>query len=101
MMNITLYSPGELGTMVGRRARELRLAKGLRQTDVAEAAGVPVSTLKRFESRGDAGFAAIVRIAIALGAERPFADLFAAPDTRTMDDIVRGNRKRLRARKKS
>lgn len=101
MMNITLYSPAELTALVGGRARELRLAKGLRQTDVAEAAGVPVSTLKRFESRGDAGFSAVVRIAIALGAERQFAELFAAPDTRTLDDILRGNRRRLRARKKS
>ncbi|HEY0383084.1 MAG TPA: helix-turn-helix transcriptional regulator [Candidatus Elarobacter sp.] len=100
-MNFTMYSPGELAVTVGSRARELRLAKGLRQTDVAAAAGVPVSTLKRFESRGDARFGAVVRIALALGAERAFAELFPALDTRSLDDILRGNRKRIRARKKS
>lgn len=101
MMNLTMYSPVELAATVGRRARELRLAKGLRQTDLAAAAGVPVSTLKRFESTGDAGFAAVVRIALALGAEGAFAELFGAPDMRSLDDILRANRKRVRARKTS
>ena len=87
--------------MVGARAKALRLAKGLRQTDLAAAAGVPLSTLKRFESRGEAGLGAVVRIAVALGADRAFAELFALPDTRTLDDILRAERKRIRARKKS
>jgi transcriptional regulator with XRE-family HTH domain len=100
-MDLTLYSPEELRVAVGRRAKELRLAKGLRQTDVAAAAGVPLSTVKRFESSGETGFAAVVRIAIALGAERAFAELFAVPDMRSLDDILRAQRKRIRARKKS
>ena len=77
------------------------MARGLRQSDVASAAGVPLSTLKRFESTGEAGFGAVVRIAIALSAERPFSELFAVPDTRSLDDILRADRKRVRARKKS
>jgi transcriptional regulator with XRE-family HTH domain len=77
------------------------LAKGLRQTDLAAAAGVPLSTLKRFESRGEAGFGAVVRVAMALGAERAFAELFPPPDTRTLDDVLRAERKRIRARKRS
>ncbi len=99
-MNL-FYSPAELRAAVGSRARQLRLAKGLRQTDLAAAAGVPLSTLKRFESSGETGFGAVVRIAIALGAERAFSELFAAPDPRSLDDILRAERKRMRARKKS
>jgi transcriptional regulator with XRE-family HTH domain len=100
-MVFTLFSPGELAAAVGGRARELRLARGMRQTDLAAAAGVTVSTLKRFESSGSAGFGAVVRVAFALGAERSLDELFAMPDTRSLDDILRMNRKRLRARKKS
>jgi transcriptional regulator with XRE-family HTH domain len=95
------YSPTELRVAVGNRARQLRLAKGLRQTDLAAAAGVPLSTLKRFESSGETGFGAVVRIAIALGAERAFSELFAGSDTRSLDDILRAERKRIRARKTS
>ncbi len=72
----------------------------MRQVDLAEAAGVTLSTLKRFERSGEVGFETIVRIALALGAEREFAALFPPPEARSLDQILAAGRKRLRARKK-
>lgn len=99
-MNPYSLSPIELCRSVGNRARELRLAHGLRQADLAEAAGVALSTLKRFEQSGEAGFETVTRIAFALGAEQGVAQLFPPRDARSLDDILSSNRKRLRARKK-
>jgi hypothetical protein len=46
------------------------------------------------------GFETIVRIAIALGVERRFVDLFPPHEARSLDEILGAGRKRVRARKK-
>lgn len=99
-VSLLVDSPRGLCAAVGERARELRLARGLRQADLADAAGLPLSTVKRFEHGGTVGFLAVVQIALALRAEREFAALFPAHDARTFDDILAANRKRQRARLK-
>lgn len=91
MDDLRLYSPGEIAERVGRRAAELRLSLGRRQADVAAAAGIGLLTLRRFEKGDSVGFDAVIKIALALGAERAFAELFAPTEARTFDQIVRDN----------
>lgn len=98
-MDFRLYSPDEVCQTVGARAKELRLAAGQRQADLAAAAGVTLSTLKRFERSGQVGFETVVRVALALGAERGFAELFPPREARSLDDVLAASRKRQRARK--
>ncbi len=95
----SLYSASELCTLVGSRARELRLARGTRQVDLASAAGVTLSTLRRFERGSNVGFDAVVRVALALRAEDAVADLFSPLEPRTLEQILDAQKKRLRARK--
>ncbi|MBV9438918.1 MAG: helix-turn-helix transcriptional regulator [Candidatus Eremiobacteraeota bacterium] len=82
---------------MGARARALRLARGLRQADVAKAAGITIPTLVRFEHTGRVGFEAVVAIALALGAELDVARLFEPPLARSIDEIVASARGRRRA----
>ena len=96
-----LYSRSEICRMVGARARELRLARSLRQSDLADAVGVTLPTISRFEQTGKVGFDIVVGIAIALGAEAELARLFAPPQTRSIDQIVSPPPRRIRARKRS
>lgn len=96
---LSLYEPREIGIQIGRRARTVRLAANKRQADLAAAAGVTLSTLRRFESTGRVGFEVVVRIALALGAVREFAALFPTPPVGSIDDIVKARRTRSRARK--
>lgn len=98
-MTATLFSPRDIGVRVGSRARERRLASGLRQTDLAAMAGVTLSTLRRFEAGVNVGFDAVVRIALALGAEREVAEIFSPVETRSLDQILKSQKKRHRARK--
>lgn len=98
-MSVILFSPREISVRVGNRARERRLASGLRQADVAVRAGVTLSTLRRFEAGGNVGFDAVVRIALALGSEQEVADLFSPIETRSLDQILESQKKRYRARK--
>ena len=53
---------------LGQRLQRLRLAAGLTQAALAEAAGVPLSTLRGWEiDRREPGLRAAVRLARALG----------------------------------
>jgi transcriptional regulator with XRE-family HTH domain len=95
-----LYSPGDICRMVGAQARALRLARSLRQSDVARAVGVTLPTISRFERTGKVGFDVVVGVAIALGAEAAFARLFVQPEARSIDEIVAAQRPRARARRR-
>lgn len=94
-----LYSPSDICRMVGSRARELRIARSLRQSDVAKSAGVTLPTIIRFERTGRVGFDVVVGVALALGAEAELAQLFAQPRTRTIDEIVSTPRPRTRVKR--
>jgi transcriptional regulator with XRE-family HTH domain len=83
--------------MIGARAKAVRLARSLRQSDVAKAAGVTVPTIIRFEQTGKVGFDVVVGVAIALGAEAELTHLFAQSQTRSIDEIVAVRKPRTRA----
>ena len=84
--------------MTGARARDLRIARSLRQSDLAKAVGVTTATIGRFEQTGKVGFEVVVGVAIALGAEAEFARLFAQPQLRSIDEIVAAKTRRSRVR---
>jgi transcriptional regulator with XRE-family HTH domain len=92
-----LYSPSEVCRLVGARARELRIARSMRQSDLAKAVGVRLATISRFERTGKVGFEVVVGIAIALGAEAELAQLFAQSRTRSIDEIIAVPHRRTRA----
>jgi transcriptional regulator with XRE-family HTH domain len=95
--DVRLYSGRDLCRMVGTRAKELRLERSLRQSDLAEAVGVTLATIRRFEQTGKVGFYVVVRVAIALGAEAEFARLFSIPEARSIAEIIRQRKPRRRA----
>jgi len=86
--------------MIGRRARDVRIARSLRQSDLAKAVGVTIATIGRFEQTGKVGFEVVVGIAIALGAEAEFARLFAQPQPRSIDEVVAAKTRRSRVRRR-
>jgi len=95
-----LYSAGEVCRLIGGRARDVRIARSLRQSDLAKAVGVTVATIGRFEQTGKVGFEVVVAVAIALGAETEFARLFARAQPRAIDEIIAAKTPRSRVRRR-
>lgn len=97
-----LYTPIELCSLIAVRAKERRRALKLRQIDVAEAAGVTISTLKRFERDGRIAFEGIIAIAGALDSTEEFAKLFALPELRSIDERLKAKKlvQRVRAQQR-
>jgi transcriptional regulator with XRE-family HTH domain len=86
---------------IGNRLQDLRISRNMSQADLALAAGVSVRTLRRLEAAGDARLETVARVALALRLEEQFDRFFAPEETRTLDEIVKAQRKRKRVRKGS
>jgi transcriptional regulator with XRE-family HTH domain len=96
--DITLYSPGEVTRALAVQAKARRLALGMRQADLAAAAGVPLTTVRRFEAGRNVGLDVLVSIALGLRAERELLGVFTVPRAGSIDDLLRRNRQPRRAR---
>lgn len=81
-------SIGDTLRATGERAKQLRLLRGLLQEELAERAGVGIATVRRFEKTGTASFENVLRIAMALSAERLFDQLFEAPAYSSLDEAL-------------
>lgn len=84
--------------MLGGRARALRIARDLQQKELAERAGITPGTVVRFERTGRASIENVLRIAVALGVDDTFAQLFVAPRYRTLDEALAEPAARVRQR---
>ena len=91
-------------TSLGRRARELRILRDLRQAELAARAGLAPGTVLRFERTGRASIENVLRIATVLGADDAFEGLFALPRYRTLDEALArpaaAERQRVRTRRR-
>lgn len=73
---------------LGQRARARRLSQGLGQDELAARAGVGTATVQRFEKAGSASIENVLRIAVALDAERAFDELFAPAPFASIDEAL-------------
>lgn len=93
--SFTQRNPVTLARDVGHRLRDIRLAKGWTQDDLAERSGVALSTLKLLEAKGQGSFQRLIRVAVALDVDGDLRDLFTTrPAGQSIDDLKRANRQR-------
>lgn len=98
MLSINFTPPAQLLTQLGQRAKEARLRLNWSRQSLAERSGVPASSIKRFESTGLIGSAALVNILFALDRLDELGHLFAAnevPSIRELD-LMKNRRQRGR-----
>jgi transcriptional regulator with XRE-family HTH domain len=90
---------------LGRRARELRILRELKQRELAGRAGLSPGTVVRFERTGKASIENALRIATVLAAADAFGKLFELPKYRTLDEALArpasARRQRVRKRKRT
>lgn len=77
------------------------MAKGWTQDELAERAGVALSTLKLLEAKGQGSFQRLVKVAVALGVDGELRDLFSRNTSMESIDAVKlSERKRAPRRRK-
>ena len=83
-------NPDRLVEEIGSRLRKLRLAAGWAQSELAERAGVSLSTLKLLERTGKGSLQRLARIAVALNVDGDLRALFA--ESRRVDSLEAAER---------
>ena len=94
----SLATADQVRVAISTAARARRIALRMTQTDLSARSGVALATLKRFEQRGRIGIEALLQIATALDALEGFTDLFPGIEQKTLDDLERSQKPRLRVR---
>ena len=97
-MSFSMLSSREILAELSSRLRSRRLARNLTQNGLARRSGVALGTLKRFESTGRVSLASFVRLAIALKDEAALEGLLLEEEFRTLEDVLRSERKPRRGR---
>ncbi|MCG8461725.1 MAG: helix-turn-helix domain-containing protein [Holophagales bacterium] len=83
----SLTTPEAQRGQLAGRLRELRLAKGWKQTTLAERSGVSLGSLRRFERSGRISLDHLLRLAFALGRLDDFDALFQPPPARSLAEL--------------
>jgi transcriptional regulator with XRE-family HTH domain len=87
MLPLELLTAPQLAQAIAARARRRRLDRNLTQQDLAERAGMSLSSLRRFERTGEIAFLSLVRIAVALDAVEGLTALFPE-EVRSLEDVL-------------
>ena len=77
MKLVKLFTTAEICTLLGARARQLRLAQNLTQAELAARAGVSFGAVRKLEANGQTTLATFIRCVQALGAEEELEPLLA------------------------
>ena len=78
----------EIQREIAARVRARRKELGLSQQRLAERAGVSFGSYKRFEQCGEISLRALVSIALALGSEGEFDELFAKRGYTSIEEVL-------------
>jgi len=81
-------TPLSVAQAVASRAKQRRTAMRLTQAELAQKAGLSLSTYRRFEQQGKIAFSDLLQIAFALDCMGDFNALFASRSWATMDDML-------------
>ena len=97
-ISFSMLSSREILKELSSRLRSRRLARNLTQKGLARRSGVALGTLKKFESTGRVSLASFVRLAIALKDEAALEGILLEEEFRTLEDVLRAERKPRRGR---
>lgn len=91
--------PSATCAAIGSRLRDLRIQSRLRQRDVADRSGIPVSTYRLMERQGAGSLENFVKVADLLGASGAFQALFQPEEEpQSLDAVLRRQKRPSRVR---
>jgi len=98
--DIGVRNPSQLIKQIGARLKRLRLSAGYTQEELAERAGVSVSTLKLLERTGKGSMQRLAKIAVVLNVDGELRTLFEESGVEdSMEAVARMDRKRAPRRR--
>ena len=85
-----MKTPKEIQRELSERERRLRKKQKMTLQQLADASGVSLGSVKRFESSGEISLQSMIKIASALGCEDDFSAIFAKNIPMSIEEIING-----------
>ena len=94
-------NPNYLANKIAENSKAKRIKSNFTQQELSERSGVSLSTLKRFEQKGEISLTSLLKLAIALDATENILTFFAETKPESLDDYLKENiqTKKQRVRK--
>lgn len=89
-----LKTPQEMALETAHRFRLLRMSKKITIRSLSDDSGVPYSTIRRFESKGEISFVTLVKLASVLGEDEQIDSLFSRTTPNSIEEVIRENRRK-------
>ncbi|MBR0512726.1 MAG: helix-turn-helix transcriptional regulator [Clostridia bacterium] len=88
-----LETPCEMAVHAAERFRNIRKRKKITIKALSGKSGVPYSTIRRFESKGEISFLSLVKIVSAIGEDDQITGLFSDVVPASIEEVIRENRR--------
>lgn len=83
----TLDNADDIAKQVAENFRKRRVEKNITRQRISELAGIPLSTVARFEQKGLISFESLIKLAMALGYAPDVRSLFDTSKFDTMEEL--------------
>ncbi len=93
-IDFSLANSSQIGTALGRRLEQIRLARNITQPQLAREAGISERTLRNLEKGGGVSLDTFIRVLMALGIQHSLEALLPDPSVRPVERIGRGKERR-------
>jgi HTH-type transcriptional regulator / antitoxin HipB len=87
MDRFSLVTPEQVSKTLAARVRALRLARGWKQSTLAQRSGVSLASLRRFEESGKVSLQSLLDLAFALNRLDDFDDLLLPPPASSIAEL--------------
>ena len=98
MNGFSLTTPEQVSKTLAARVKVLRLARGWKQTTLAQRSGVSLASLRRFEESGRVSLLHLLALAFALHRLDDFDTLFQAPLAASIVELEAAEKRPTRKR---
>jgi DNA-binding XRE family transcriptional regulator len=90
MNNIRLeqQTPADIASDIAHLLRKRRKEHGYSQEELSQRSGVSLGSLKRFETQHEISLRSLIKLALALGCEDDFTQLFVRKHYRSIQEVI-------------
>ncbi len=98
MIEISMNTPDSEAKELAKRIKKRRLTLRMTQAELAQRAGMPLPTYRRFEQTAQISLRGLLSVSYALNALDDFHSLFASNTWSTMDEMLAESQSKNHAR---
>ena len=86
---MTFKTVEEMIFELAKRFKKIRISKKITQIDLSKSSNVPLSTIKRFESKGEISLHTLTILCVALDIDYEIQNMFTNVSFKNIEEVIR------------